>query len=201
MMESHIKLLDISKWFHQQLKYFLPPLCGPSHNSPPLVDGSVSSLLEHCLGWRHEDQAEDGGRAGEADAGHPLLRYLASAPRPAPRHLQLLAAQHGCPALALHTLLSCPAPAPALAEAAAALLEAGARLDARDPAGNTPLLCVARLLERGAWESAATLATMFCARPDCDVNSGAQSVQTVRYSILNLELFNFLTYSNCQLFM
>ena len=151
-----------------------------SHNVPPLVDGSVSSLLEHCLGWRHGDQAEDGGRAGEAEAGHPLLRYLASAPRPAPRHLQLLAAQHGCPALALHTLLSCPAPAPApaLAEAAAALLEAGARLDTRDPAGNTPLLCVARLLERGAWETAATLATMFCARPDCDVNSGAQSLQT-----------------------
>ena len=170
-----------------KLKYCLTSLCC-HHIMPPLVDGSVSSLLEHCLGWRHGDQAEDGGRAGEAEAGHPLLRYLASAPRPAPRHLQLLAAQHGCPALALHTLLSCPAPAPALAEAAAALLEAGARLDTRDPAGNTPLLCVARLLERGAWDTAATLATMFCARPDCDVNSGAQSLQ-------NLELFEIFKLS------
>ena len=53
-----------------------------------------------------------------------------------------------------------------------ALLEAGARLDQRDRGGNTPLLCLASLLERTEWAVASELAKLFCTRNDCDVNSG-----------------------------
>ena len=73
----------------------------------------------------------------------------------------------------LHVLLSSsPAPCSALPSLVSVLLEAGARLDQRDNKGNTPLLCLASLLQRAEWGVAAEIAKLFCTRNDCDVNSG-----------------------------
>ena len=81
----------------------------------------------------------------------------------------------------LHVLLTAsPAPCSALPALASVLLEAGARLDTRDRAGNTPLLCLASLLQRAEWGVAAEIAKLFCTRNDCDVNSGtAMSIMSL----------------------
>ena len=142
-------------------------------------DGSVSSLLEHCLGWRRDSQ-EVAKETAPACQRCPLLRYLSSCPSPSPDHVSLLCSQYGCDNVdtggqgPLHVLLGSPGHSPAtnLMDTVGRLLQAGARLDQRDAAGNTPLLSLATLLERGEWSSAAQIATMFCTRPDCDVNSG-----------------------------
>ena len=111
----------------------------------------------------------------------PLTRYLASSPAPELSRVTALASEHyqevteatDHPGGPLHVLLTLsPAPSTALASIAGALLEAGARLDQRDRAGNTPLLCLASLLQRAEWGVAAEIAKLFCTRNDCDVNSG-----------------------------
>ena len=147
-------------------------------------DGSVSSLLEHCLGWNRED--EDGESPGSGDdltSTSPLLQYLSSCDLPSPAHVKLLTSQEGCDVTSssgqgpLHILLTSSSisnltSASSLAAIVSDLLEAGARLDQRDEAGNTPLLCLSHLLEVGQGGVAASLAQLFCTRTDCDVNSG-----------------------------
>ena len=111
-------------------------------------------------------------------AASPLPRYLTTCPAPELSRVEALARQHGCDPLPgdinpLHLLLTAsPAPCHTLPALAGALLEAGARLDQRDRGGNTPLLCLASLLERAEWGVASELAKLFCTRNDCDVNSG-----------------------------
>jgi len=153
-------------------------------NFDTFVDGSVSSLLEHCLGWNRED--EDGESPGSGDdltSTSPLLQYLSSCDLPSPAHVKLLTSQEGCDVTSssgqgpLHILLTSSSisnltSASSLAAIVSDLLEAGARLDQRDEAGNTPLLCLSHLLEVGQGGVAASLAQLFCTRTDCDVNSG-----------------------------
>ena len=145
-----------------------------------LPDGSVSSLLEHCLGFKR-DERDERSEAALASAASPLTRYLASSSAPELSRVSALASEHyqedagdtdhtGGP---LHVLLSAsPAPCSALPPIVSVLLEAGARLDQRDNKGNTPLLCLASLLQRAEWGVAAEIAKLFCTRNDCDVNSG-----------------------------
>ena len=136
----------------------------------------MSSLLEHCLGWRREDEEAE---TQEASITSPLLQYLSTSDLPSPAHVKLLTSQEGCDVASscgqgpLHILLTSNSMTSASSLAIVSdLLEAGARLDQRDEAGNTPLLCLSRLLEAGQWGVAAHLAQLFCTRPDCDVNSG-----------------------------
>jgi len=160
-------------------------------NLDSFVDGSVSSLLEHCLGFRPRDEREE--RSELSASASPLTRYLASSPAPELSRVTALASEHyhevreatDHPGGPLHVLLTLsPAPSTALASIAGALLEAGARLDQRDRAGNTPLLCLASLLQRAEWGVAADIAKLFCTRTDCDVNS----VNLQGRSLLSLSL-------------
>ena len=148
-----------------------------------LLDGSVSSLLEHCLGFKR-DERDERSEAALASAASPLTSYLASCPAPELSRVAALASEHyhheagdtdhtGVTGGPLHVLLTAsPAPCSSLTALASVLLEAGARLDTRDRAGNTPLLCLASLLQRAEWGVAAEIAKLFCTRNDCDVNSG-----------------------------
>ena len=80
-----------------------------------VLDGSVSSLLEHCLGWRKEEE-EEGGSNVEGErrlSSSPLLAYLHHSARPCPQQVELLCREHSLtqsPSLAspLHVLLTSP---------------------------------------------------------------------------------------------
>ena len=156
------------------------------------VDKSVSSLLEHCLGW---DALPEEGEEEELLAT-PLLQACGS--HLALPALRLLLTQGCDPSLAssrgrtaLHLLLS-PHHAPTaphlLLPAASLLLQAGAPLDHRDGEGATPLLSLARLLELGQFSLAAELAALLLTSHVCDVNSvNSAGRSLLSYSVTYLD--------------
>ena len=156
------------------------------------VDKSVSSLLEHCLGW---DALPEGGEEEEVLAT-PLLQACAS--HLALPALRLLLTQGSDLKMvssrgrtALHLLLS-PQHAPTvphlLLPAASLLVEAGAPLDHRDGEGATPLLSLARLLELGQFSLAAELAALLLTSHLCDVNSvNSAGRSLLSYSVTYLD--------------
>jgi len=114
----------------------------------------------------------------------PLLTYLSTSPCPTPAHIQLLCSQHGSGGVTssgqgpLHLLLNNNNTSvnqqqlhSLLPDLVTSLLQAGVRLDQRDEEGNTALLALTHLLEKREWSLAAHIATLFCTRSDCDVNS------------------------------
>ena len=159
-------------------------------NVDSFVDRSVSSLLEHCLGWEPQPEEQE-----EERLPSPLMS--ACVPLALPTLRQLLT--QGCdPNLtssrgrtALHLLLS-PHQAPSsphlLLPATSLLLQAGASLDHRDHDGATPLLCLARLLELELFALAAELASLLLTSSDCDVNSvNSAGRSLLSYSVTYLD--------------
>jgi len=159
-------------------------------NLSSFVDGSVSSLLEHCLGWEPQESEEE-----EEELPGPLLPLLTPL-----TFLPLLppVLSSGCdPNLltsrgraALHLLLAPRDPPPSphlLLPATLLLLEAGATLDQRDSEGTTPLLSLARLLELRLYKVAAEVATLLLSR-GCDVNAVNSSGRSLlSYTVTHLE--------------
>ena len=145
-----------------------------------VLDGSVSSLLEHCLGWRRdsEDSAGDvGGEERLAVADSPLLTYLHTSPRPSPSQVDNLArAQSSSPSLSpLHVLLTSPHLQPLhphLVEVVSVLVDHD--LATGPP---SPLVSLGRFCELhpGWWGLTARLAQLLLTRTQCDVNSGTLS--------------------------
>ena len=142
------------------------------------VDGSVNTLLEHCLGLKTEHQ--DTQTKIDNDVSRltcPLLRYLATCDTPSTSHVSLLCSQYGCDVTSasgqgpLHVYLTSHVTSVSLS-LVSQLVEAGVKLDQRDEDGNTPLLCLSHLLDRGQMAVAAQIAQFLCTQPGCDVNSG-----------------------------
>ena len=140
----------------------------------------------------------------------PLLTYLSTSTCPTPAHLQLLCSQHGSGGVTssgqgpLHLLLNNNNTSvnqqqlhSLLPDLVTSLLQAGVRLDQRDEEGNTALLALTHLLEKREWSLAAHIATLFCTRSDCDVNSGMFSFQRKSRKIQSGSL---IFYANILLF-
>lgn len=138
------------------------------------VDGPVSSLLEHCLGWdgielppsQEEDLPALLQQCRLASPSLPALSYLCS---------------QGCDPnqttsmgeSALHLLLrSSPALSVPLLPLVKTLVSHGSDLRLTDSSGNTPLLAISHLLENQRWEDSVAVAThLLDSGLECDVNA------------------------------
>jgi len=159
-----------------------------SVNLESFVDGSVSSLLEHCLGWEPRDEKEE-----EEELTTPLLSSCSLPSLPTIR----LLCQQGCDPnqttssgrSALHVLLSSRySLSVPIIPIVRTLLDAGASLDQRDTQGNTPLLSVSKLLERKQFIEAAEIAQMMLTRNSCDVNQvNEQGRSLLSFSVTYLD--------------
>ena len=136
--------------------------------------------MEHCLGWTrdHDEQKINGVKDEASSLTSPLLRYLVTCSQPQFSRVKLLCDECDVNSVKsstgqgpLHLLLTSN-PTSASLSLVTQLVRAGVKLDQRDECGNTPLLCLQHLLDKGAWTDAAALAQFLCTQTDCDVNSG-----------------------------
>lgn len=178
--------------------FLVNPKPTKSVNLESFVDGSVSSLLEHCLGW---EKAEC-NKEEEEELSSPLL-LLCATPSPSALHnIRMFCSQPGCDPnqttslgrSPLAVLLSSPHPAlPSnqLLPTVASLLDAGALLDQRDTStGNTPLLQLNHLLEKHQFQEAAEIAHLMLTHGSntCDVNAvNRQGRSLLSYSVIHLD--------------
>lgn len=171
-----------------------------SVNLESFVDGSVSSLLEHCLGWEKQEEAEE----EVEDLPSPLL-LLCNTPSSSSLHnIRLLCTQQGCDpnqttsrgrgalAVLLSAIPSHPThPSVPLLPTVSALIGAGAELDQRDPVtGNTPLIELNSMLEKQKYQEAAELASLLLTSGGdiCDVNAvNNQGRSLLSYSVTHLD--------------
>ena len=170
--------LGVGRCSYSLYKDFLSNPQVQSLNFKSFVDGSVSSLLEHCLGWAREEEEE----AEEEDVrSSPLLEYLQHSPRPCPRQVERLCSQPGSHLTSsgrgpLHVLLTSPHLQPdhdSLKEVVSVLLAAPPTVPPTGPSCPPPsLLTLSRLCERRAWSQAAGVAQLLLCHAECDVNSG-----------------------------
>ena len=157
--------LGVGRCSYSLYKDFLSNPQVQSLNFKSFVDGSVSSLLEHCLGWGREEKEEV--------RSSPLLDYLQHSPRPCPRHVEALCTDP-LPLTSsgrgpLHVLLTSPNLLPDhhhLEEVVSVLLSS-------TTSPTVSLVSLSRLVERRAWSQAASVAQLLLSRTDCDVNSGS----------------------------
>ena len=166
--------LGVGRCSYSLYKDFLSNPQVQSLNFKSFVDGSVSSLLEHCLGWAREEEEE---AEEEEVRSSPLLEYLQHSPRPCPRQVERLCSQPGSHLTSsgrgpLHVLLASPHLEPHhthLHQVVSVLL------DHWEPSLSSPsaLVSLGRLCERhGCWGLGARLAQLLLTRTQCDVNSG-----------------------------
>lgn len=160
-------------------------------------DRSLSDLIEHCLGVPE--------KTTEPATPLPLPPLHAECAQYVPhlQHIKNLVLD-GCDPnqivpggrTPLHTLLcSDHAPAVSLTPLVSALLDAGARLDLSDGAGDTALSCVQRLLSADRMAEAAEVAELFLTgdRP-CDVNNiNAAERSLLSHSVTHLDRAEELT--------
>ena len=162
-----------------------------------VLDGSVSSLLEHCLGWRREEDSDSGGEEEEERrslTSSPLLTYLHHSARPCPQEVEQLCRQHSLPphcrpaSSPLHVLLTSPNLQPDhlhLQQVVSVLLDHGLASPL-----SSPLLSLTRLCERRAWGPAASIAQLLLSRAQWDVNSGTASHHKQSQSVQSLDFWS-----------
>jgi len=154
-----------------------------SVNLDQFVDGSVSKLLEHCLGWDKDEDLEEDEEIFDSSL---LLQCTFHTPSSL-QNIRLLCSHEGCDPnhttskgrSALTVLFSSKPshpnhPSVPLLPTVSALVEAGASLDQRDPTtGNTPLLDLSYLLENNHYQEAADLASFLLTYggKNCNVNA------------------------------
>ena len=174
--------LGVGRCSYSLYKDFLSNPQVQSLNFKSFVDGSVSSLLEHCLGWGREEAGEEESEVEEVRSS-PLLSYLQHSPRPCPRQVEslctgplpLTSSGRG----PLHVLLTSPhlLPDHQLEEVVSVLLSS-------TTSPPVSLVSLSRLVERRAWSQAVSVAQLLLSRTDCDVNSGSAPTPVLVHFIL-----------------